>query len=123
MNIQEVYQELDAFHVEAEKSHEFRAERAFLEFTERMLERMEELKMSRSELAAKIGVKPAYITKILRGDTNFTLDTMVKLASALDCKLVVGLEARAPKAKRAATKPSARLKKSGGKRAEKLVTA
>lgn len=33
-----------------------------------------------------IGATPAYISKLLRGATNFTLDTMVKIAAALDCE-------------------------------------
>jgi transcriptional regulator with XRE-family HTH domain len=47
--------------------------------------------LTRSTLAGMIGTSPAYITKILRGDTNFTLDTMVKIAHALDCEVSVQL--------------------------------
>jgi len=35
--------------------------------------------VSRSELARRLGVSPAYITKVLRGNVNFTLDSMVCL--------------------------------------------
>ncbi|MGL4398710.1 MAG: helix-turn-helix domain-containing protein, partial [Luteolibacter sp.] len=45
----------------------------------------------RTALADKIGSSPAYITKILRGETNFTLDSMVKIATALGCELTIGL--------------------------------
>lgn len=83
---EQYFHELDDFTVKARNSHAYHAESASLEFTENLLRRMDEVKISRSELAAKIGVKPAYITKILRGDTNFTLETMVKLALALDCQ-------------------------------------
>jgi transcriptional regulator with XRE-family HTH domain len=38
--------------------------------------------VSRSELARRLGVSPAYITKVLRGNVNFTLDSMVRLVRA-----------------------------------------
>jgi plasmid maintenance system antidote protein VapI len=38
--------------------------------------------ISRKELAKHLGTSPAYITKILRGDINFTVDSMVRLAKA-----------------------------------------
>jgi plasmid maintenance system antidote protein VapI len=44
---------------------------------------MEEQHVSRAELARRIGTSRAYITKLLGGDANFTLMTMVKLAMAL----------------------------------------
>ena len=70
---------------EARKDHAYWVEGAILEFTEDMVNRMEEQGVSRSELARRIGTSPSYVTKILRGSTNFTLDTMVKVARALDC--------------------------------------
>ncbi|MCB1234477.1 MAG: helix-turn-helix transcriptional regulator [Verrucomicrobiae bacterium] len=48
---------------------------------------MKEQEVTKSELARRIGTSPAYVTKILRGETNFTLDTMVKIAHALNCRL------------------------------------
>jgi DNA-binding XRE family transcriptional regulator len=47
--------------------------------------------MTRAELARRLGATPAYVTKILRGSANFTLDTMVRLARALDAELHVPL--------------------------------
>jgi transcriptional regulator with XRE-family HTH domain len=43
--------------------------------------------MSQVELATKIGTSPAYITKVFRGDTNFTIETMAKLANVFDGEL------------------------------------
>jgi hypothetical protein len=48
--------------------------------------------LTRSALAEKIGSSPAYVTKILKGETNFTLDSMVKIANALNCELTIGLQ-------------------------------
>jgi transcriptional regulator with XRE-family HTH domain len=82
--IEQIHQEIQAALKAARKTHEYRAEGASIEFTNAMVTRMRELNVSRSELAARIGVNPAYISKILRGDTNFSLETMVKIAHALD---------------------------------------
>ena len=50
-----------------------------LDFTEGLHKIMDENGVSRSELARRLGVSPAYITKVLRGNVNFTLDSMVRL--------------------------------------------
>ena len=47
---------------------------------------MEKQGVSRSELARRMDVSPAYITKILRGHTNLGLETLAKLAFALELK-------------------------------------
>lgn len=83
---------------EARRSHAYRAEGASIRFTEALVARMEACGLTRSALAEKIGSSPAYVTKILRGDTNFTVDTMTKIADALDCELSIDLQP-APKAK------------------------
>jgi transcriptional regulator with XRE-family HTH domain len=53
-----------------------------LDFTEGLHKMMEVNGVSRSELARRLGVSPAYITKVLRGNVNFTLDSMVRLVRA-----------------------------------------
>jgi len=53
-----------------------------LDFTEGLHKMMEVNEVSRSELARRLGVSPAYITKVLRGNVNFTLDSMVRLVRA-----------------------------------------
>jgi transcriptional regulator with XRE-family HTH domain len=55
-----------------------------IEFTEDLCRTMKEKRVSRAELARRIGSSRAYITKLLGGGANFTLLTMVKLAMALD---------------------------------------
>lgn len=76
----------------ARQTDAYRAEGASIRFTEDLVARMKTSGLTRSALAEKIGSSPAYITKILRGDTNFTLDSMVKIANALDCELTMGLQ-------------------------------
>ncbi len=69
-------------------------EDASISFTENVCRKMEELQISRSDLAKKLDTSPAYITKILRGYSNFTLETMVKIAFALDVELDISLNER-----------------------------
>jgi len=90
--IEQIHEEIQAALKAARETHEYRAEGASIEFTNAMLTRMRQLNVSRSKLASKIGVNPAYISKILRGDTNFSLETMVKIANALDSDFHCHLE-------------------------------
>ena len=70
----------------ARKGHIFRLETAKLEVVRQLEARMEELDISPSELAQKMDASQPYVSKILRGNTNFTLDSLVKLASATDAE-------------------------------------
>lgn len=85
---------LQALMAEARQTHAYKAQGASLEFTEDMVRLMQDLKMTNSELALRISASPAYVTKILRGGTNFTLDTMVKIATALDAEFRCHLQRR-----------------------------
>ena len=64
------------------------AEKAILEFTEKAIDQMEANRISRSELAKRLGKKPAFVTKLLRGDNNFTFDTACRICRALDMEFV-----------------------------------
>jgi hypothetical protein len=57
------------------------------DFTEGLFCLMEARGVTKAELARRIGSSPAYITKALRGDANFTLATMVRMVRALDGQL------------------------------------
>ncbi len=70
-----------------------------MDFTDSLETLMQRRGVNKSELARRIETSPAYITKILRGSTNFTLETMVKLVRALDGKLHVRAFAEEDKAK------------------------
>ncbi len=61
--------------------------RAVHEFTEDLCRLMEQRGVSKAELARHMGSSPAYVTKVLRGNTNFTIESMVRIARALDGKL------------------------------------
>lgn len=53
---------------------------------EKILERMELLKMKRKDLAAAMKVSPARITAMLDGKNNFKLETLMRAAEALGCE-------------------------------------
>jgi transcriptional regulator with XRE-family HTH domain len=53
--------------------------------------RMEELGISRKQLAERMGVSPARVTQVLRGSENLTLKTLVLIANALDAHIKMEL--------------------------------
>lgn len=67
----------------AEEQDEFWAELAILEFTSQLNRLMQEKNISKVELARLLGTSPAYVTKVFRGDANFTMRSMVKLSRVL----------------------------------------
>jgi transcriptional regulator with XRE-family HTH domain len=67
---------------------EYQVEELSLAFTESILLRMEELgNLSGKELADRMGSTKPYVSKLLKGKNNFTLETLVKLARALECRI------------------------------------
>jgi hypothetical protein len=70
---------------DAEKTPEYWTQTAILDFTEELSRLMSEANppINRAELAKRIKASPAYVTKVLRGNVNFTLETMTKLARAV----------------------------------------
>lgn len=85
MSIERYRQLLDR----AESSPDYWREAAVIQFTEGLCRRMEEKKISKAELARRMGTSRAYVTRLLGGEANFTLGTMVKLALAVDGSLQV----------------------------------
>lgn len=45
--------------------------------------------MTKSQLAAAMGTSQPYISRISKGDVNFSLSSLLKIADALDSDLVV----------------------------------
>ena len=77
----------DALYAEAETHEEYWVAGMVQEFTEEVVRLMKERRVTRSELARRLGTSPAYVTKILRGNANFTLASMAKLSRALGAEL------------------------------------
>ncbi len=74
---------------EAERHEDYWVAGAILELTEDVVREMERQGITRTELAQRLGITPAYVTKTLRGQVCFSLATMVRLARALDAELRV----------------------------------
>lgn len=60
------------------------AEALKIEFSMALEKRRRAVGLSYSQLADKIKSSAAYITKIFRGESNLTIESMVKLARAVD---------------------------------------
>ena len=76
---------------QAQQGLRFWTHTAMREFVVAVLNRMEARDMSRALLAESLQVSPAYVSKVLRGEANFTLESMVKIARAVGGRLSVGI--------------------------------
>ena len=68
---------------------EFRLEKLILRITDRLSERMKQKKINRTNLAALLQVSRPAVTKILDGNSNFTLRKLLSLSDALDLELEI----------------------------------
>lgn len=87
-NIVKVSKKFD-FNKNLKKAQKFTAyyeEDMLLDVSTRIIDVMEKQKITRSHLAKKMDVSPAYITKILRGHANMSIESLAKVAFALDLK-------------------------------------
>ena len=99
---------------EAESHSDYWIDGPISEFTEDLSRLMKEQNVNRAELARRMGTSRAYITKMLGGNANFTLLTMVKLAMALDGAVHIHIAD-----KRAVTRWQDTLPGKGGKKGRK----
>jgi len=53
---------------------EFRTEEIILDFTEKIVTMMEKKNISRAELARRLNVSKAFVTKMLNGNPNLTIN-------------------------------------------------
>lgn len=72
----------------------FEQERLLVEATELFSELMEKKRVSRAQLAQKIGKSKAFVTQLLRGSHNMTLRTVADLFGALDHKVCLQSQPR-----------------------------
>ena len=63
-----------------------------LDINETICSILERKGISRREFAKKLNVSPPYVTKLLRGDPNLTLKSLVKISQALGVSLDVRLK-------------------------------
>ena len=70
----------------------YHVEGAIIEFTEEICRIMEVQGVSKVELAKRLECKPAFVTKLLSGQNNFTIETMVRVARALESEIKIHLQ-------------------------------
>ncbi|MBF0163665.1 MAG: helix-turn-helix transcriptional regulator [Magnetococcales bacterium] len=74
---------------EAEKRETYWQGRVILEYTTDLYQAMLKKNLSKKQFADLLGVKPPQVSKIFRGEGNFTVESMVRWANALDCQVRV----------------------------------
>jgi len=79
----------------ARRSADYHLERLLLDINEQICGLMSGQGISRSELAARLNVSRAWVTKLLRGDRNVTLRSLVTVAHELGFRMELGLIPRA----------------------------
>jgi transcriptional regulator with XRE-family HTH domain len=70
----------------------FRLETLIINTTEKICEHMKLKSISRTDLAQRLEVSSPAVTKILNGNSNFTLKTLLALADALGLELKVDFQ-------------------------------
>jgi transcriptional regulator with XRE-family HTH domain len=75
----------------AQESPAYWRDIAITDFTRELHDRMRRTGVTHAELARRMGTSRPYVTKLLTGG-NFTLETMVKLAMALDAVVRIRLD-------------------------------
>ncbi len=64
-------------------------QKAKLDFALDIVKLMDRANVSRAALAKRLDVSAPYVTKVLRGDENVSIDTMVRFARALDAHVSI----------------------------------
>lgn len=71
---------------------EFQFDLVTIEVGELIVDRLEALDLSQKQLAERLGVTPARVSQILKGNDNLTLKSLVAVATALGMRLNVGFD-------------------------------
>ncbi len=58
----------------------------------KMLDRMEKLGLTQKMLAERMGCSQQYVSKVLRGRENLSLETLCKIENALNLQIIHELE-------------------------------
>ena len=75
----------------ARQGQSYKREKIVLALTEEMITLMHQQGINKSALAERLGTSKPYITKIMSGSANFTLDSMIQIADALGSELSIHL--------------------------------
>ena len=83
----------DALMARLAATPEGQAEHVAVTFLAQVNARMQAQGMLNAELARRMGTSPAYITRLFRGSANLSVQTMTKLAHAVNSTLTLELVA------------------------------
>ena len=72
----------------------YETERLVIGINEQIVEQMEAQNITRADLANRLGVNKAQITRMLNGAPNLTVRSLVSVASALGCRIAVPVISR-----------------------------
>jgi transcriptional regulator with XRE-family HTH domain len=81
------YEWYDEFRKKAAESLTYRATMREMVITEQIISIMEDLNISRAELANRLKISKAAVSKLLNNGSNITLQRAVSIADALGCDL------------------------------------
>jgi len=82
-----INKKLASYLVERKKTDAYWVESAKLDFAMKLEKQIRLAGLSYATLAQKLGTSAAYISKVFRGDTNMTIESMVKLSRATGARL------------------------------------
>lgn len=85
---------------ELENDNVFWTEKNILDFITKLSHLMGKRGVSKKELAERLETSQAYITKVFRGNANFTMASMTKFVQALDAKLDIQIVPKEEKVER-----------------------
>lgn len=74
-------------YVQLEATPAYQAEKLAVAFLAELHAFMQRNSVTNAELARRMEVSPAYITKLFRGSSNLSLETLAKLANATGCQV------------------------------------
>lgn len=79
------------WHQQIKHDDDYWAESVKIDFAVNLDRVMKRAGISKTALAKKIKSSQAYVTKVLRGDSNLTIDSMVKLSRAAEGSLHIAI--------------------------------
>jgi plasmid maintenance system antidote protein VapI len=97
----------DAFMASFESDASALSDLLKMQVTEQILEIMREKNISRTDLARSLGCSKAFVTKLFSGTANVTIETMARMALAVDSEVHIQVSTR--KATRASSAKKRKL--------------
>lgn len=92
-----ISEKLQDFEIESKNNDSYWVEKLKIDFAMQLEKRRRSENLSYSDMAKKIKSSSAYITKVFRGDSNFTIESMVKLVRATGGKIEIRVSDERPR--------------------------